>query len=132
MIRLVDDLEVHFLELTKLGDVVPKQGGLANWLFFLKGMSTEYWEVLKVNEPGLEKAMDTLQYLSRDSETRRLYEARQKYLHDEASMLESAKRTGIREGVQEVAQNMLTLNMDLSTIVQATGLSEQEILALKR
>ncbi|CQR51567.1 hypothetical protein PRIO_0314 [Paenibacillus riograndensis SBR5] len=40
-----------------------------------------------MNEPGLEKAMNTLQYLSQDSEARRLYEARQKYLHDEASML---------------------------------------------
>lgn len=32
--------------------------------------------------------MDTLQILSEDSEARRLYEARQKYLHDEASILE--------------------------------------------
>ncbi|WP_339310237.1 hypothetical protein [Paenibacillus sp. FSL M7-0896] len=31
---------------------------------FLKGADTSHWEVLKMNEPGLEKAMDTLQYLS--------------------------------------------------------------------
>lgn len=127
LITLSDDIEVHFLELTKLEDVIPTQGGLENWLLFLKGVDTTYWEVLKMNEPGLEKAMDTLQYLSQDSEARRLYEARQKYLHDEASMLEGAKQAGIKE----VAKNMLRLNVDISIIAQATGLSEQEILALK-
>jgi len=93
-----------------------------------------------MNEPGLEKAMDTLQYLSQDSEARRLYEARQKYLHDEASMLEGAKQAGMKAGMQEgmkagikeVAKNMLALNLDIATIAKATGLSEQEILALKK
>ncbi|MNC62739.1 hypothetical protein D3C75_1127930 [compost metagenome] len=63
-----------------------------------------------------------------DSEARRLYEARQKYLHDEASMLEGAKQAGIKK----VARNMLALNLDIATIAKATGLSEQEILALKK
>ena len=81
-----------------------------------------------MNEPGLEKAMDTLQYLSQDSEARRLYEARQKYLHDEASMLGSAKLAGIKK----VANNMLAMNLDIKMIAKATGLSEQEINALRK
>ncbi|WP_238650540.1 Rpn family recombination-promoting nuclease/putative transposase [Paenibacillus piscarius] len=85
-------------------------------------------EVLKMNEPGLKKAMDTLQYLSQDSEARRLYEARQKYLHDEASMLGSAEMAGIKK----VAKNMLDLNLDISIIIKATGLTEQEINALRK
>jgi predicted transposase/invertase (TIGR01784 family) len=125
---LTDDIEVHFLELLKLDDCIPLQGGLENWLLFLKGVDTTHWEVLKMNEPGLEKAMDTLQYLSQDSEARRLYEARQKYLHDEASMLEGAKQAGIKE----VARNMLALNIDVATIAKATGLTEQEIDSLKK
>lgn len=140
LIPLIDDIEIHFLELTKLDDAIPSQGGLENWLLFLKGVSKEYWEVLKMNEPGLEKAMDTLQYLSQDSDARRLYEARQKYLHDEASMLEGARQAGMKagmkegmkEGIKEVAKNMLTLGLDIATIGKATGLSEQEIVALKK
>lgn len=81
-----------------------------------------------MNEPGLEKAMDALQFLSQNPEARRLYEARQKYLHDEASMLEGARKAGIIE----VAKNMLDLNLDIATIAKATGLSEQEIIQLKR
>ncbi|MNN88200.1 hypothetical protein D3C81_2058540 [compost metagenome] len=69
-----------------------------------------------------------------------MYEARQKYLHDEASMLEGAKQAGMKAGMQEgkkagikeVAKNMLALNLDIATIAKATGLSEQEILALKK
>jgi predicted transposase/invertase (TIGR01784 family) len=144
MIPLVDDIEVHFLELSKLDDIVPTQSGLENWLLFLKSVDTTYWEVLKMNEPGLTKAMDTLEYLSQDTEARRLYEARQKYLHDEASMLEGAKQVGMREGMKEgmkeglkkgvieVAKNMLGLKMDITTIASVTGLSEDEILKLKQ
>lgn len=117
------------MELPKLDEhSVPSEGGLINWLLFLKSADTSYWEVLKMNEPGLEKAMDTLQYLSQDSDARRLYEARQKYLHDEASMLESAEM----EGVKKVAKNMLEMNMDITTIVKATGLTEQEIKDLSK
>ncbi|MFC3802280.1 hypothetical protein [Cohnella sp. GCM10012308] len=83
-----------------------------------------------------------------DSEARRLYEARQKYLHDEASMIEGVKQAGMEAGMKagmeagmqagmeagmkEAARNMLRLNLDIPTIAQATGLSEQDILALKK
>jgi predicted transposase/invertase (TIGR01784 family) len=95
---------------------------------FLKGADTSQWEVLKMNEPGLEKAMDTLQYLSQDSEARRLYEARQKYLHDEASMLGSAEMAGIKK----VAKNMLDLNLDIAIIAKVTGLTEPEINSMRK
>ncbi|AIQ29306.1 hypothetical protein P40081_14950 [Paenibacillus sp. FSL P4-0081] len=135
-VSLIDDIEVHFLELPKLDErSVPSEGGLINWLLFLKGADTSHWEVLKMNEPGLEKAMDTLQYLSQDSDARRLYEARQKYLHDEASMIEGAKSAGIAEGVnkgkREVAQNLLAMGMDHAAVAKATGLSEDEIRSIK-
>lgn len=91
-IPLVDDIELHFLELPKLDDhAVPvESGGLVNWLLFLKGADKSNWEVLTMNEPVLKKAMDTLEFLSQDAEARRLYEDRQKFLHDEASMIEGA------------------------------------------
>lgn len=81
-------MELHFLEFTKLGDYATpvESGGLINWLLFLKGVDKSNWEVLTMNEPVLKKAMDTLEFLSQDAEARRLYENRQNYLHDEASM----------------------------------------------
>lgn len=63
---LADDIEIHFLELPKLEHTpVPGEGGLVNWLLFLKGIDDSNWEVLSMNEPVLKKAMDTLQFLVR-------------------------------------------------------------------
>ena len=56
-----------------------------------------------------------------------MYEARQKYLHDEASMLGGAKLAGIKE----VAKNMLDKNMSFDLIIEATGLSMEEIKTLQ-
>ncbi|WP_281288458.1 hypothetical protein [Saccharibacillus brassicae] len=43
-----------------------------------------------MNEPKLGQATNTLQGLSQDAEARRVYEARQKVLHNKASMLDGA------------------------------------------
>ncbi|PAF31045.1 hypothetical protein CHI14_15015 [Paenibacillus sp. 7516] len=92
-----------------------------------------------MNEPTLKKAMDTLEFLSQDREARRLYEERQKYLHDEASMIEWATEKGIARGLVEgekrkaieIAKNMLSLGIEVSVIAKASGLSESEIESLK-
>ncbi|MFB5674856.1 Rpn family recombination-promoting nuclease/putative transposase [Paenibacillus terreus] len=139
-IELSDDIEVHFLELSKLNDrSVPVEGGLVNWLLFLKGADKSKWEVLQMNEPTLKKAMDTLEFLSQDREARRRYEERQKYLHDEASMIEWATRKGRVEGkaegekkkAEEIARNMLAMGMEVSVISKVSGLTEAEVQSLQ-
>lgn len=123
-ITLIDDIEIHIMELSKLNkQSIPKKGGLLNWLLFLRGEDTTNWEVLKMNEPALAKAMTALEYLSQDAEARRLYEMRQKALHDEASMLEGARE----EGKLEVARNMLAKGIDITTIADLTGLSAAQL-----
>ncbi|MCQ4086787.1 Rpn family recombination-promoting nuclease/putative transposase [Saccharibacillus sp. JS10] len=109
-IPLTDDIEIHFLELPKLQEhaVDLEEGGLANWLLFLKGVDHTHWEVLTMNEPKLKKAMNTLEFLSQDKELRMEYEARQKFLHDQASMMNAAKNAeafgfkyGMKQGLQQ-------------------------------
>ncbi|WP_353056768.1 hypothetical protein [Paenibacillus polysaccharolyticus] len=80
-----------------------------------------------MNEPMLKKAMDTLEFLSHDAATRMAYDARMKALSDEKSMIEGARAEGLREGKQEMARELLGLGVDMSTIVKASGLSEEEI-----
>jgi predicted transposase/invertase (TIGR01784 family) len=101
------------------------------------------WEVLTMKEPVLRKAMDTLEFLSQDADARRLYEARQKYLHDEASMIEGAraegkaqgkaegKAEGKTEGKMEMARRLLSLGIELPVIAEASGLSVEVIKSLK-
>ncbi|ANY68421.1 hypothetical protein BBD42_19555 [Paenibacillus sp. BIHB 4019] len=99
-----------------------------------------------MNEPTLGKAMDTLEFLSQDGEARRLYEERQKFLHDEASMIEWATEKGMKQGIAqgiekgiekgerqkaiEIAKNMLALGIEIALIAKASGLSEAEVKAL--
>jgi len=68
-------------------------------------------------------------------EARRLYEERQKYLHDEASMIEWATEKGLAEGEKrkaiEIAKNMLSFGIEVSVIAKTSGLTESEVEALK-
>ncbi len=52
----------------------------------------------------MEKALNTLEFLSHDEQTRQRYEARQKALHDYATAIETAKREGRQEGEQKGRQ----------------------------
>ncbi|WP_229729986.1 hypothetical protein [Paenibacillus silvae] len=98
-------------------------------------------------EPALKKAMSVLEFLSQDEQARQEYEARQKFLRDEASMIEGAREEGLKKGLEEglkegikegikegeaeskrkIAQNMLTLGLDEEIIMKATGLSSSEL-----
>ncbi len=151
-ISLLDDIEIHFLELPKLEQMTtPLEGSpLINWLLFLKGTDPSHWEVLSMNEPELKKAMTTLEFLSQDREARMRYEARQKFLHDEASLVDSAMAEGERRGVEagfqkgieqgieqgkyqaqlDMARNMFSLGLDIEVIAKATGLSQEDIRSL--
>ena len=55
------------------------------------------------------------------------YEARQKWLHDQATYIEEARADGLKEGKAEDARNFKKLGVDISIIEKATGLSAKEI-----
>ncbi len=149
---LTDLIEIHFLELPKLEqERETLNNKLVKWLLFLKGVQKERWGELSMNEPTLRKAMDTLEFLSQDREARQLYEMRQKALHDEVSMIlgakeegraqgraegraegkeegrEEGKEEGSRERALSVAKNLLSMGLSTEMIMQATGLTRQEI-----
>lgn len=92
-----------------------------------------------MSEPTIKKAMNTLEFLSQDSEARIRYEERQKYLHDEASAMEWAMDNGLEKGKQqgerqkalEIAKNLLNEGLAIDLISKVTGLSAKDILSLK-
>lgn len=131
-ISLLDDIEIHVIELTKLDEhsVSLEEGGLVNWLLFLKGVDKSNWEVLAMNEPMLKKAMDTLEFLSQDTVARMEYQARMKALSDEKTRIEGARAEGERKKAEEIAGKLLAMGVEAETIAQASGLSVQEVKAL--
>jgi len=78
--------------------------------------------------------------MSLDEENRRLYEAREMFLHDQATRMYEAKEEGLEEGMKKgleegketVAKNMLSLDIDDELIIKATGLDQSIIDKLKK
>jgi len=108
---------------------------LVRWMLFLSARTKERLEELSVKEPAIQKAMTTLEFLSQDEETRRLYEERQRALRDYASAIEGAREEGREEGQQEglqkVVREMLDDDLPLPAIAKYTGLSVKEIEKLR-
>lgn len=80
-----------------------------------------------MNKEQVREALIEWETLSANKENRKLYEARKKELMDLLSNLEGAQRLGEQKGKKEVALKMLEKGYDISTIVEITNLSEQEI-----
>ncbi len=91
-----------------------------------------------MNEPELKKAMDALEFLSQDEKLRMAYEARQKFLRDQASMMEAAKNAeiygfksgleqGVRKGVEDTARRMLRKGMLPADVADATELPLERV-----
>lgn len=137
---LIDDIEIHFMELPKLGLRTNKMDDrLVKWLMFINGAPKDRWEELAMDTPGLKKAMTTLEFLSQNKEARMLYEMRKKALLDERSALDYAETRGREEGKLEgrlegklegkleIAASMLKKGLSVTLIAEVTGLPAAEI-----
>ncbi len=88
-----------------------------------------------MQDPAIQKALTTLEFLSQDAETRRLYQERQRSLHDYVSDVEGAREEGMEKGIEkgreegrrEVARRMLARGMDVALVSEVTGLSPEDI-----
>jgi predicted transposase/invertase (TIGR01784 family) len=135
-----DLMEIHALNLERL----PKEGegGLLDWLRFLKAETEEEFKMLAEKNPMIQEAYCKLQVMSEDEANRMIYEARLKAQRDEYSRTQGALRKGLMEGRQEgrqegreeerekIARNFKALGIPVEKIAQATGLSVDEIAAL--
>ena len=95
-------------------------------------------------KPAIQKAYNNLQIMSLDEENRRLYEAREMFLHDQATRMYEAREEGLEEGMKKgreegvekgketVAKNLLTKGMDDEFVMDTTGLDQSIIDKLKK
>jgi len=99
-------------------------------------------------KPAIQKAHHSLQVMSLDEENRRLYEAREMFLHDQATRMHEAKEEGLEEGMEKglekgmkrgmekaketVAKNLLSKGMNDEFVMETTGLDQSVIDKLKK
>ncbi|MGI5102183.1 PD-(D/E)XK nuclease family transposase [Treponema vincentii] len=134
---LLDELlEIHFLDLTKL----PKENltSLEKWLMFIKTDSKEKRRVLAQGNPVMTKANKVMDIFYLDEQERKRYEAAWEYESDQLSMISESERKGLERGLAEgsrqakleTARNLRAMGLSSENIVQATGLTVQEVEAI--
>lgn len=129
--------EYYLIKVNNFNDIAKDT--LDEWIYFLK--NEEIKEEFKAQ--GLTKAKRELDILKLPEKERAAYERYQEDLHYQASMVESSytigmikgKIRGIEQGVKkrsiEIARNLIDV-LDVQTISVKTGLTTEEILALKQ
>jgi len=146
---LTDLLEIHFLNLSAAQEIdvqkdpIEKQQKLINWLRFIATDDKEERAMIATTSPILQMLNEQIDVLTLSPVERKLYESRMKLKSDIATISEvqfkagaewglvEGKSLGLVEGARqaklETARFMKQANCDMSFIMQATGLSEQEI-----
>ena len=130
---LTEDLELRIIEIPKARRIIEKEkyNRIAQWLMFLDNPNTErVEEIMKENEE-VKKANTVLYEMSEDEKLQRLAELREKWDLDERSALGHAKDEGIEEGEKkakiEIAKKLKAKNLDITIIIETTGLTKEEI-----
>ena len=130
---LTDLLEVHFVELRKLkAQSVGLERRLVRWMLFLTTKTREGLEELAMQEPAIQKALTTLEFLSQDERARQLYEERQKALMTYLADVEGAREEGEHQRAVSAARKMLLAEMDVKQIAEFVDLSVDEVEAIRR
>jgi predicted transposase/invertase (TIGR01784 family) len=136
---LLDDINIGFIELTKLEEILKKSPadmtGADLWVVYIcyadnpkyKGLIEEVVsvrrEIAMVNE--------VLLNISQDDHERAKYLSRKKFLADEAHNLIVSRKEGIAIGKAESARAMLSDGMPLEKVIQYTGLSGADLEKLR-
>ena len=139
---LLDELlEIHFLDLTKLQK--DNLTSLEKWLMFIKTDSKEERSMLAQENPVMTKANQVMDIFYLDEQERKRYEAAWEYESDRLSMINESEMKGLERGLAEgkslglaegsrqkaleTARILKQLGDPVQKIMQATGLTGEEI-----
>ena len=95
-------------------------------------LEEEELEDLSKKDKVVSKYMKTLEEVNKDPEFREYMSAEEDARKMENSHLDEARNEGRNESKLEIARNLLNNNVDLSIIINSTGLSEEEIKKLTK
>ena len=97
-----DLLEMQILELSKLpADAYTSDNTVESWMSFLRCESREDLAKMAEQNLNLKDAFDHLDKISADEEKRRLYEIRERALHDYNTQMESNYNKGLTAGFEK-------------------------------
>ena len=154
---MTDYIEVDIIEILKIYELkeTDKYNKAIEWLYFLENPESERVKSIMKENEGIQEAREKLEEISNDEIMQRLADWQESAEHEEAAVrnmgyregkeagikegVRQGKETGIKEGKQagiilgenkskiEIAKKMKEKGMDISTIVELTGLTEEQI-----
>ena len=149
-----DKMEFHVIELPKLPPELKddiENDKVFLWAKFISSEKKEDFDMVAQKDPYIDSAYQQLQIISQDKQKRLEYEARQKAILDYNQYMYEAEQRGREQGEKvgreqgekvgreqgekekgiQIAKNLLSLGLDVNTIMTATGLSLQDIETLQ-
>ena len=125
---VTDIVEWYFIELPKFRKHHPDMNEKLNqWLAFIDDENEELVDMAVKKNKVLKSAQDEVNYLTGNAELRRIAELQEKWAWDENFFKMMAKKEGRQEEKVEIAKNLLKLGLEIEKIVEATGLTKEEI-----
>ena len=124
---LTDKFELDIIELSKIKGRENEKDQLLDWLIFLENPESErVTRKMKENE-NLKEAVEKLDRISEDEKMQRIIELREKAIRDEHAIYAKGVDDGIEKGIMKIAKSMLKKGMNVSDIIEITGLTKEEI-----
>lgn len=121
-LKLTDKLEIHIIELDKIKN--EEQTKKVDWLNFIKG---EKIDMKRDLDKELREAIEELERITKDPETRELYYQRAKDLRDKISFANAKMKKGIKEEQSRIILNMYKKHMEIESICEIVDLPKEEI-----
>ena len=137
--RDLKDFSFTFIELPKFKkkEIKELKSYEEKWCYFFKyaNEAEDIKGLLKNSDEVIKKAYTELEAHNWTDEELIAYEASEKVAKDtkarEAFIKDEARKEGrdegLKEGIEKVARNMLSKNIDIKTISESTGLTESEV-----
>jgi len=97
------------------------------WMYVLKNLPKLQARPTKLQEKIFDKLFTQAEIAKLTQEEMRTYEESLKAYRDNYSVLETAKKEGIDEGILTVAKRLKQKGLDIEIIIETTGLSKEQI-----
>ena len=142
--EMLKGIKWYFIELPKFRKKNPDLNNkMDQWICFIDDSNKGAVKMAENNNEVLKKARKELDYLTGDDAVRRLAELRDKWEMDDFFIKKRAKEEGEKVGEKrgekrgkkigekkkqiEIAKKLLEMGMDISKVIEATGLEKEEI-----
>ena len=124
---LTDKFELDIIELSKIKGRENEKDQLLDWLIFLENPESERVTRKMEENENLKEAVEKLDRISEDEKMQRIIELREKAIRDEHAIYAKGVDDGIEKGIMKIAKSMLKKGMNVSDIIEITGLTKEEV-----